>query len=444
MMLIADGGGGYGGTDWMSMDVVQMWQAVENQDTSAYYDLLDGWRKSYELVLEHMGQVENYRDNLAAAWPPEKSAASAAYVEQLDGLLKSLQATYDAAVANHTTFSSAILALSLSRQDVKKVYDEYTANQTKLAEFKSQTPAFSKYVAPRKPPVADGRQEQLNNQARSIMFGLSSEIIQAQGALVKPTPYVPSRARDTSDQPDGGTYVPPAIPPIVPSYPESGSQSSSSVATGHSNAGNATSPSAADPSSTNRPPGLVLGGVNSPPATVPPPTTGVLPPPPNGGGPQPGVISPGGVLPPGTPLPSGTPSGGVTRGFGGGGLGKPLVGEPVGGLRAMPPGGVIGGTPGIGLGQPGRGPSAPQRVNPVGGVLNPNESSKRSGSLGRGTASGQSVNSFGRRNSDRRVDADESIRWDPENPWETDEGVDPVVLPSIEQRIDPGPAIGLR
>ena len=34
--------------------------------------------------------------------------------------------------------------------------------------------------------------------------------------------------------------------------------------------------------------------------------------------------------------------------------------------------------------------------------------------------------------------------WDPDNPWETAEGVNPVVRPAHEKRIDPGPAIGLR
>ena len=60
-MLEADGGGGYGGTDWMGMDVIEMWQAIENQDTTAHYQLLTGWRKSYELTLEHLSQVQNYR-----------------------------------------------------------------------------------------------------------------------------------------------------------------------------------------------------------------------------------------------------------------------------------------------------------------------------------------------------------------------------------------------
>ena len=34
-------------------------------------------------------------------------------------------------------------------------------------------------------------------------------------------------------------------------------------------------------------------------------------------------------------------------------------------------------------------------------------------------------------------------RWDPDNPWETVQGVPPVLLPPVEQRVDPGPAIGL-
>src|SRR4051794_28868466 len=135
-MLIADGGGG--GTAWSSMDVPAMWNLVANQDTSAHYKMLTGWQKSYELILEHMGQVRNYRDNLAAAWPPEKSPASAAYVAQLDNLLENLQQTYDAAVANHTAFASATLSLSLSRTDVKKIYDEYTANQAKIDEFEAK------------------------------------------------------------------------------------------------------------------------------------------------------------------------------------------------------------------------------------------------------------------------------------------------------------------
>jgi hypothetical protein len=445
-MLIADGGGGYGGTDWMAMDVIQMWQAIQNQDTTAHYQLLDGWRKSYELTLEHLGQVQNYRQNLAEAWPPEKSAASAAYLQRLDELIANLQSTYDAAVATHHAFASATLAISLSRNDVEKIYNEYTSNQTKLEEFKNRpyVAAGKSAVPPQKPPVADGRQEQLNNQARSIMYGLSSEIIQARTQITKPPVYDPSYKREGNDRDNGdATYTAPVIPPITTFDPSAGSSHSTSSTTQHSAATNTTNPGtgpSTTPPNTARPPGLVLGGIQPPP-TVPPPTTGILPQPPIGGGPLPSVITPTPILPPG-PLGLGSPAlppgAGMTKGFIGEGPGRPGMG----GMRAMPPGGVIGGAPGVGLGQPAVGRPA-SRVNPVGGVIHPSNSEGRLGPTGRGSAPGQPMGNVAGRSSGRSDESEDAVHWDPDNPWETAEGVSPVVLPAAERRIDPGPAIGL-
>jgi len=124
----------------------------------------------------------------------------------------------------------------------------------------------------------------------------------------------------------------------------------------------------------------------------------------------------------------------------------------------MAPNGVIGGVPRggspargagvVGLGQPGAGRTA-SRVNPVGGVIGEGQ-----GSLGtrRGATGGMSASEHtagtgmygqgaGRRSS-RRDEAD-GAHWDPDNPWEITEGIDPVVLPAPVQRVDPGPAIGL-
>jgi hypothetical protein len=108
----------------------------------------------------------------------------------------------------------------------------------------------------------------------------------------------------------------------------------------------------------------------------------------------------------------------------------------------MPPGGIIGKTPG---GEPAAGRFGPQRVNPVGGVIG--ESGGGRGTIGGGGRGGMSSHGnqpYGQAGgrSGRRGQS-EDIAWDPDNPWATDEGVDPVVLPAVEQRIDPGPAIGL-
>jgi hypothetical protein len=442
-MLIADGGG-YGGTNWMAMDVVQMWQAIQNQDTTAHYQLLAGWRKSYELILEHLGQVQNYRESMAAAWPPEKSAAAATYIQGLDGLIANLQGTYDAAVANYGAFSSATLALSLSRDDVKKIYDEYTANQTKLDEFKNRpyVAAGKSAVPPQKPPVPDGRQEQLNNQARTIMYGLSSEIIQARTQITKPPVYDPSNGRGGGGHDDGSTYVPPAIPPIRAYDPSTSSSHGGSSSATRQSATPATNPgidAASNPPNSARQPGLILGGIQPTPIVPPSPTT-VIGPPPVGGGPLPNVISPMPTLPspPLGTVPLGPPPPGLNKGLLGEGLGRSLRG----GMRAMPPGGVIGGTPGGGLAQPAARGRAASRVNPIGGVINPGNSEGRPRFAGRGAASGQPMTNLGGRNSSRREDSEDNSHWDPDNPWETAGGVAPVVLPTAEQRIDPGPAIG--
>jgi hypothetical protein len=444
-MLIADGGG-YGGTDWMAMDVIHMWQAIQNQDTTAHYQLLAGWRKSYELTLEHLSHVQSYRQNLAEAWPPEKSPASAAYLQRLDDLIANLQSTYDAAVANHDAFANATLAISLSRTDVEKIYNEYTSNQAKLEEFKNRpyVAAGKSAVPPQKPPVPDGRQEQLNNQARSIMYGLSSEIIQAKTQITKPPVYDPSLKREGNDRDNGdATYTAPVIPPVTPFDPGNGSSQATSSTTQHSAATHSTNPGT-NPStqpSTARPPGLVLGGIQPLP-TVPPPTTGVLPQPPIGGGPLPPVITPTPILPlnpVGLGSPGLPPGSGMTKFFTGEGPGRPGIG----GMRAMPPGGVIGKAPGVGLGQPGVGGRAASRVNPVGGVIHPGNSEGRPGSAGRSSTSGQPTRSLFGRSEGRSDESEDTLHWDPDNPWETAEGVSPVVLPAAEQRVDPGPAIGL-
>jgi hypothetical protein len=443
-MLIADGGGGYGGTNWNGMDVVQMWQAVESQDTTAHYQLLTGWQRSYELTLEHLGQVQNYRQSLAEAWPPEKSAASAAYLQRLDALIADLQSTYDAAVANHSAFASATLAISLSRNDVKKIYDEYVANQTKLADFKNQPkPATKALAPPQKPPVAEGRQEQLNNQARVIMFGLSGEIIQARTQIKPPPKYDPaSGVNEGSKERNGDTYAAPPIPPVATYEPSGGTSRPSSSGTGTVSSGATTPGTGSDAGTppTNRPPGLVLGGMTpTPPPTAP--ITGIAPPAAVG---LPGPGSPPSMLPGLTPNTFPPVSGLPIKSGGFGGVAPGVLQAPTTGVRAMPPGGVIGGAPTTVLGQPGSGARPATRVNPVGGVIEPRGASGRpGGSVNGAAAHRQPLGSLGGRSGGGSDETGDSLHWDPDNPWETAEGVSPVVLPAAEQRVDPGPAIGL-
>jgi len=484
-MLEAAGGGGYGGTDWSGKNVIEMWQAVEGQNTAANYDVLGGWQKSYELLGDHMSQVQQYRDSLATVWPPEKSQASAAYLKRLDDLISYLQNTYDTSTSNHDALASATLSIGLSRQQLQPIYEEYVGNQQKLDTYNQQlaatktaaatptsnstpTPAPSPGPTPTPPPpVSAGRQEQLTNQARAIMFSLSSDIGDARIKLVTPPSYVLTNRSEGGDKQNGQVFVPPAIPAVTPYDP--GSSTGASQSNGHSSAA---ASSAVPPLSSPSPqqPGLVLGGTGQT-ATPPPVAPSGLPPASSGGpapaGPLPPTIFPpvgggaggipplGGGLPgsgsgglPGSRFPSGSPSGLIGEGPGRIGPG----GIPEGGLRAMPPGGVIGTVPGGALGQPSPGGRLPSRVNPVGGVIgSESEGGMGAGArgggigvLGRGGsgAAGEPIGTLGARGN-RHPDDDDNLHWDPDNPWETTQGVAPVLTPGAEQRIDPGPAIGL-
>jgi len=293
------------------------------------------------------------------------------------------------------------------------------------------------------------------------LSGVSSELAQAQVRIVRPALYERGKRIDDPGPADGEGFVAPPIPPITSGFPESsapGTRSKGpSVAFPAGNGQEINFPTGTPPTLAPQQPGLVLGGtatpLPSPPSTTLPSIPQAVP----GGGSGP-ILSPGPVAPlTSTPIPQNGPSfiSPITtdsrRGVGvpREGLLHPSSPGGAGGVRAMPPGGLIGGTPGIGLGQPTGGRPGTRRINPVGGVIGGDQISQpRASSPGSNTEhAGNLATSYGQANgrkSGRQSETDGvASHWDPDNPWETADGVDPVVLPTRERRIDPGPAIGL-
>jgi hypothetical protein len=494
-MLEAAGGGG--GTDWWGMSMEMIQKLAQSPDIDLQYQIVDGWQKSADLVAEHMGQVTDYRDALATAWPPEKSTASATYLARLDALIKNLNDTYEAALSNHEAMSSASLSLSLAKIEMSKVYSQWDTNNKTLLAFNQQQAQKQQQASngqpmpspspsgDEPPPVTASQQEALRQKAITLMSSVSSDLAEAQLKVVRPAPYTPDSVVQKDPHGVGsGSTGSPVVPPIVPtpySGGGGGSPSGTSYSPSHSSSFPTTlggPPPAASgpnfPGSSGGNPGLVLGGANSPSTTLPPPSAGINPitslPSGSGSITNPGILPPttGPFLPNGNLPPKTT---GSLPGEGGGF--KPIGGGlSEGGLKAMPPGGIIGRTPGGGPGEPGAARFGTQRVNPVGGVIGePGAdgvggrgaagfsgegmmgdgrgavagSRGSRGQVGRAGTRGTTAEPYGQAGGRRagRRDQSEEMRWDPDNPWATAAGVDPVVLPPVEQRIDPGPAIGL-
>lgn len=443
-------------TDWQLMDVNSMWACLQDHDTANHWKQVAGWRKVCDLAQTHLSRLQEYRRGLAEAWPPETSAASRTYLAELDELIDKVQRTHNAAAANYTALSAATQAIGTTRAALRKIHEEYATKFQQKQAYESMAADPKAVMGNRvtEAPVSDAELERLNVQARAAMFNLSSELQQAQATLQKPPPP-PRRAGYQPNDPDvyGTSTQSPLIPPIVavPMAP--------AVSPSHA-------PKAASVSSTpTQSPGVgpVLGGVGptSTPAMANPNPPGLTTPPAAGaptGMPTAIPVRPIGELSPRAQAgPISAPNGGPKE--------QAQRMKPTTSPRPLPPGGLIGGPPGMGLGQPGAGPTSPRRVNPIGGVIGgggagtaPSGAAGSRPGAGRNFSVSQSIPPLGgapglaspagaqpttARPSGRRQPENSSPQWDPDNPWETDKGVAPVVRPPDDEGpIDPGPAIG--
>ncbi|SDT76476.1 hypothetical protein SAMN04489716_7633 [Actinoplanes derwentensis] len=435
-----DDSGLAGDINWSSSDLPYMWEMVSGHESGPYQPAVDGWRRSYELVLIHRTRVEAYKDKLIQAWPPERNKAARAYVERLDQLIESLNETYEASVANYTTFSSAISAVASAKSNMKPLQEEFASNTTLLAKHEEDLQHLPTKYTPPKSPVANGRQEQLRQEAAVIMTSLSAELAAAQTSLVHPRPYSPNHVRD--DQVDSvspgisGMAIPTPTPSASSGRTTSRTRPSNSVVPHPDNQRGITTPDrtkTGQPATINNPShGPILGGAKPNPSSPSPglpgtPTnpTGTIPPSTSTPGPYnfPPSTGPSSTTLPRYPATNGTPTGGL-----------PLSPGPAGARgTAGAHGNVIGGSPALGGpnsgrgGQPGPSARGTQKANPVGGMIGQDGASRP-----------------GQRRSARDNEEADRLRWDPDNPWETENGVDPILLPAQEQRIDPGPSIGGR
>ncbi|GIE79486.1 hypothetical protein Aph02nite_54360 [Actinoplanes philippinensis] len=436
MALDSGGGAGDRPERFTYMQVDAMWAMLSFHDNAPHYQALEGWKRSYELVLMHRTQVEKYKEKLITAWPPERNKAARSYVERLDHLIDSLTETYEASITNYTAYSSALAAVDDIKRKMDLIQQEHSANTAALAEYdedlKTRPRAFSKAGAPPPPPspVAAGRQEELRLQAVSLMTGLTAELATAQTSLVAPRPYEPLRIVNDSSESVGNGGISPILPGTAsfPARVTTSSRASRPRTPITAPQRDLTQSRPAQPSPSKTPSGgPILGGTKQPQApspNLPSSTPTTFTPTPNSTDPlnfAPSQNPSQSPIFPRSPATNNTGLGAVPPVTGSRGTASPLHG------------GVIGGTPPIGSSPSGRRGNmggltrGGQRINPIGGMI---------GQEGAVTPR--------RGGSSRKEDEARFLNWDPDNPWETNSGVDPVLSPPPEQKINPGPTIGGR
>ncbi|GGN16734.1 hypothetical protein GCM10010109_29000 [Actinoplanes campanulatus] len=432
-------GGGTSGTSWNGMSVDAMWDLIRDHDSAPHQEMGDAWHKSATLLENHVAQVRAYRDRLAEAWPPERSRAAYAYIERLEQLIISLEETRLASNTNWRVLTTTIDAVEQAKEKVAGIQKEYAANREKLQEYekaKNEVALATMDPIATTPPVPYSRQDDLTTQARVTMQSLSAELAAAQSNFIAPKPFsltnLVNESADTNYQGTTGISPMAVTPPFSPrsiapaTSPKSGSPDSGANKGITKPSVDSEKPGTSKPA----PDGPILGGTKTQPAPtpgVPPLTTPTTTTTPSTNLPNAYPFTPTTPTSPttlprvpatnGTPIGTFPPSTGVRGGA-----------SPYGGVIGGAPPGMIGGGPPPGRGsQLGGSARGTQRINPAGGMI------------------GQTPTPpTGRRQSPRDTENIQNHHWDPDNPWETTEGIDPVLLPSPEQRIDPGPSIGGR
>jgi hypothetical protein len=411
------GGGapGHSATNWFDHDTLSMWRMIERQETESHWRHVSALRKMAELTAAHLGRLRRYRDNLAEAWPPERSKASQAFIARLDYLIEHVRNTHDVAAANYSTVSTATAAVGAARGQVEKFRTEYLIKLQTLKDYEARVQADRTTQLPGTsigpPPVTDADLEQVNVRARTAMSKLASTLVIAQWQLQRPTPY---NSRNAIEVPSSS---PPSLPGIVAVAPPPLGHSQLPRGTGQLGAIGTSTPSQAA-----RQDHQTVGATGAWQAHPDEPV---------GRGPLNDATAGAHIVGPGT----------VTADEATTGRRAPVRLPPPADLPTQPisPGradspvvtnGVIG--PPSAISSPAVGARAPQRVNQVGGVIGPGQNP--SPVVGH-PAVGQAMAERPGRPTRRR---------DPDNPWTVDAGVPPIVIPPDPSfTIDPGPAIGI-
>ncbi|GID99375.1 hypothetical protein Adu01nite_07260 [Paractinoplanes durhamensis] len=477
-------------TNWGAFNTPRLWSMVAGEDDGPGRAQVSAWRTLAGSVRSQRAALLTARADLVAAWPPEENESAAAFVTELDDLIKRLDTASIDADTTASGLDNILNALQTAKTSIEPLWEQYRDKSDDLT-----------------PRWWDGAEDEIDEKARAAMITAERAVEDAVTQLKVPEKYeltIEGERKAIVDQGEsrgrGSVGITASVPhdPVPPlpgqdaTVPEDasggdnpavgdgsgsgvGDRSGSGGTRGSATAG-AGGPDLAGVIAPGQPP--VGPGLGGEPIGLPsgggggggggnPLVPGLLPTTTSGGGPigRSGGRSPRGsarasIATTGEPTAGrGTSTGrGAPGGAGGGaGLGGARGGAGVGGARG---GGGTGGraagrTAGRGSGRgAGRAGVPGVEAESVGGARGgsrsggvprpkwlPDDEAGPNRRAGVGTSPAGMPGAAGRANRRARGD-DNTTGFDPDNPWQVAEGVDPVIAPSTDEpRHDPGPNV---
>jgi hypothetical protein len=167
--------------DWAGASVPVMWTSAQAADTGMAWQQVTAWQRTHDLLLHHEDRLRKCRDELTLAWPPSRSPAATAFVEYIDGLLKSIGRAKNEAVENHKALTGILTSLSATKADMAKLKAEWDRRETEDANMARNLPndLFAS---------GDNWRDSLNEKGRARMAQNDQEILEATRKMVQLTP----------------------------------------------------------------------------------------------------------------------------------------------------------------------------------------------------------------------------------------------------------------
>ena len=437
-------------TNWDAFDTPRLWAMVSGEGSLAAWEQVAAWDQVADAVEQHRARLVAARSSLVSAWPPDRNEAAEAFVRKLDDLIAGVDAAQRDASATAAGLATIVDALGRAKAEIEPLYSTYR-----------------RVTADWVPGWLDHAEHELDQRARLHMAAAEAAV----GQITLPVPEsFPAVSYDDPDGPDRDSG--PTARPIVG---DQGLPPQSAVTDEGAGSAEQARPKPSFPILASARPGPDLLPVRLPGAShsVPSaalsdaasgsPPTDLPSPPPNAApsGRPPPLIGPGsgsGAFQGNT----GNGSAGTWPNFVGSGSVRTAVRGPGVHGRGVPGPGVPGlSVPGPGfLGpgvMPGSGPSP--GTSPIPGS-SPLSHGPAPGSTSEGTTAANAIGGYAggarpgirpRPGGTRALEPADDLRTDqprdspgrdPQSPWITAVGVDPVITPPPPgPRHDPGPVL---
>ncbi|MFC7275605.1 hypothetical protein ACFQS1_16575 [Paractinoplanes rhizophilus] len=484
-------------TNWGAYNTPRLWSMVMNEDDAPGRQQVSAWRTLAGSVRSQRAALLTARAELVAAWPPEENESSAAFVNELDILIARLDTASADADATASGLDNILTAIQTAKTTIQPLWEKYKdksddlvprwwdnaedeideqARRAMISAERAVEDSVALLKVPEKYELSVG--DKFDEPGSGEDTGGHGRTTSGSSGISAAVPHNP----------------PPTLPGQNPTVPDGGGPGGSDtggsvvggtagIGAGAGGGGAVSDGGGPDLAGVITPPGGASalpsggdtvgfpggggtlptggGGGGGPVSTVP----GLLP---TGGG---APIAPSGRVPRGggaRPTRPALPGGVIGEPAGGGGAGRSGIGAlgqigTAGGRGAA--GGRAGRTSGGGLTESGSTGGRGIRTGTAGsseglGGVGAGRGAGARGSTARGRASrpprpswlpddpvGPNRNAgvaggVAGRGGRRSGGDDDGYGFDPDNPWQVAEGVDPVIAPSTDDpRHDPGPNV---